>query len=104
MATDMTAGVKEKYDKLLSEGLVSQKRWGNSDDVGLAVESILCGGAIFHRRCHQHRWRPPSSQTLTPPTNNLNRLEPSNIRALERPRTLLLTRQNENRGNLPRIR
>jgi NAD(P)-dependent dehydrogenase (short-subunit alcohol dehydrogenase family) len=47
MATDMTAGVKEKYDKLLAEGIVPQKRWGNPDDVGLAVESILGGAFPF---------------------------------------------------------
>ncbi|MEN9468592.1 MAG: hypothetical protein RL630_325 [Verrucomicrobiota bacterium] len=47
MATDMTSGVKEKYDKLLAEGLVPQKRWGNPEDVGLAVESILGGAFPF---------------------------------------------------------
>ena len=41
MATDMTAGVREKYDKLLAEGLVPQKRWGKPEDVGLAVRAIL---------------------------------------------------------------
>lgn len=43
METDMTAGVKEKYDKLIAEGLVPQKRWGKPEDVGLAVEAILKG-------------------------------------------------------------
>jgi NAD(P)-dependent dehydrogenase (short-subunit alcohol dehydrogenase family) len=47
MATDMTSGVKEKYDKLLADGLVPQKRWGNPEDVGLAVESILGGAFPF---------------------------------------------------------
>lgn len=47
MATDMTAGVKEKYDKLLAEGIVPQKRWGNPGDLGLAVESILAGHFPF---------------------------------------------------------
>lgn len=41
MATDMTAGVKDKYDKLLADGLVPQKRWGAADDVGRAVQAIL---------------------------------------------------------------
>ena len=41
MATDMTAGVKEKYDALLATGLVPQRRWGTPHDVGLAVKSIL---------------------------------------------------------------
>lgn len=47
MATDMTAGVKEKYDKLIAEGLVPQMRWGKPEDVGLAVESVLKGYLPF---------------------------------------------------------
>jgi NAD(P)-dependent dehydrogenase (short-subunit alcohol dehydrogenase family) len=47
MATDMTSGVKDKYDKLIAEGLVPQKRWGNSQDVGLAVKGILDGNFPF---------------------------------------------------------
>ncbi len=47
MATDMTAGVKDKYDKLLAEGIVPQKRWGAPSDLGRAVESILAGHFPF---------------------------------------------------------
>jgi 3-oxoacyl-[acyl-carrier protein] reductase len=47
MATDMTAGVKEKYDKLIGEGLVPQKRWGTGDDVGRAVIALLQGAFPF---------------------------------------------------------
>jgi NAD(P)-dependent dehydrogenase (short-subunit alcohol dehydrogenase family) len=47
MATDMTSGVKDKYDKLLADGLVPQKRWGTGSDVGLAVKSILQGHFPF---------------------------------------------------------
>ncbi|MCE0524075.1 MAG: 3-ketoacyl-ACP reductase [Methylacidiphilales bacterium] len=43
MATDMTSGVKKKYDKLIADGLVPQKRWGTPRDVGLAVKAILEG-------------------------------------------------------------
>lgn len=43
MATDMTAGAKGKYDRLVAEGLVPQKRWGTAEDVGLAVSSIIAG-------------------------------------------------------------
>lgn len=43
MATDMTAGVKEKYDRLIAEGLVPQRRWGTPEDVGRAVRAILAG-------------------------------------------------------------
>lgn len=41
--TDMTAGVKEKYDKLFAEGLAVQMRWGYPDDVGKAVASLALG-------------------------------------------------------------
>jgi 3-oxoacyl-[acyl-carrier protein] reductase len=47
MATDMTAGVKEKYDKLFAEGLVPQKRWGTAEDVGLAVRAVITGQFPF---------------------------------------------------------
>jgi NAD(P)-dependent dehydrogenase (short-subunit alcohol dehydrogenase family) len=47
MATSMTAGVKEKYDKMLAEGVVPQKRWGTPQDVGLAVKSVLQGNFPF---------------------------------------------------------
>lgn len=38
--TDMTSGVREKYDKLIGEGLCIQKRWGQPQDVGKAVVSL----------------------------------------------------------------
>lgn len=41
--TDMTAAVSAKYDKLISEGLCVQKRWGEPGDVGKAV-AALAGG------------------------------------------------------------
>ena len=47
MATDMTSGVKEKYDALIAEGLVPQKRWGTPEDVGLAVKAICRGDFPF---------------------------------------------------------
>lgn len=47
MATDMTAGVKEKYDALIADGLVPQRRWGTPEDVGRAVESVLGGAFPF---------------------------------------------------------
>jgi len=42
-ATDMTSGVKEKYDKLIGEGLTVQKRWGYPEDVGKAAASLVRG-------------------------------------------------------------
>jgi NAD(P)-dependent dehydrogenase (short-subunit alcohol dehydrogenase family) len=47
MATDMTAGVKEKYDALIATGLVPQMRWGTPEDVGRACGAILEGGFPF---------------------------------------------------------
>lgn len=43
--TDMTAGVKEKYDKLINDGLTIEKRWGNPDDIGKIV-AALAGGNL----------------------------------------------------------
>lgn len=43
IATDMTAGVKEKYDKLLQEGLTVQQRWGVPEDIGKAATSLVRG-------------------------------------------------------------
>jgi 3-oxoacyl-[acyl-carrier protein] reductase len=45
--TDMTAKIKDKYDKLIGEGLVPQKRWGLPDDIGKAVASIARGDWNF---------------------------------------------------------
>lgn len=44
-ATDMTAGVQAKYDKLIAEGLTVQPRWGTPQDVGSAV-AVLAGGKL----------------------------------------------------------
>jgi NAD(P)-dependent dehydrogenase (short-subunit alcohol dehydrogenase family) len=45
--TDMTARVKDKYDKLIAEGLIPQKRWGTPDDVAKAVVSLARGDWEF---------------------------------------------------------
>lgn len=41
--TDMTAAVKDKYDRLIGQGLCLQSRWGNPDDVGKAVAMLARG-------------------------------------------------------------
>lgn len=41
--TDMTAGVVEKYDKLIAEGLTLQKRWGKPEDLGKTVVALATG-------------------------------------------------------------
>jgi len=43
IATDMTSGVKDKYDRMIEEGLCVQKRWGMPEDVGLAVAALVRG-------------------------------------------------------------
>ncbi len=41
--SDMTTGVTDKYDKLIEDGLLLQKRWGTPEDVGKACVG-LCEG------------------------------------------------------------
>ncbi|MHC4213146.1 MAG: 3-ketoacyl-ACP reductase [Planctomycetota bacterium] len=43
IATDMTKVVTEKYDKLIAEGLLPTKRWGQPEDVAQAVAAIAQG-------------------------------------------------------------
>lgn len=40
IATDMTAPVRDKYERLISEGLTPIRRWGTPEDVGKAVAAI----------------------------------------------------------------
>jgi len=48
IVTDMTAVVKEKYDRLiLEEGMLPIKRWGLPEDVANAV-SVLCSGKLAY--------------------------------------------------------
>ena len=48
IATNMTAAVQEKYDRLiLEEGLLPIKRWGLPEDIGNAV-SVLCSGKLSY--------------------------------------------------------
>ena len=41
--TDMTAGVRARYDKLFEEGLTPMPRWGTPEDVGKAVAAVADG-------------------------------------------------------------
>lgn len=45
--TDMTAGVQEKYDKLIEAGLCVQKRWGEPEDVGKVVAALAKGDFMY---------------------------------------------------------
>lgn len=45
--TPMTAQVKEKYDKLIAEGLTPIQRWGQPEDIGKAIAAIAEGYLPF---------------------------------------------------------
>lgn len=45
--TDMTSGVKEKYDKLIAEGLLVQGRWGLPEDIGKAAAMMARGDISY---------------------------------------------------------
>lgn len=45
--TDMTAGVADKYDRLIGGGLVPAGRWGEAGDVAAAVAALAGGGLGF---------------------------------------------------------
>ena len=54
IATDMTAGVQEMYDRRIADGLVPEGRWGQPADVGRVVAALLRGdlpyatGSVIH--------------------------------------------------------
>ena len=41
--TDMTAGVKQKYDHLIEKGLLLQPRWGKPEDIGKVCAALAEG-------------------------------------------------------------
>ena len=45
--TDMTIQVREKYDKLIEEGLLLQPRWGLPEDVGKAAAMLARGDLAY---------------------------------------------------------
>jgi 3-oxoacyl-[acyl-carrier protein] reductase len=47
VATDMTAPVKEKYDRLIADGLTPIRRWGAPEDIAKAVAAIAQGALPF---------------------------------------------------------
>lgn len=47
IATDMTGKVKDKYDKLISEGITPIKRWGTPEDIANMVSSLASGNFDF---------------------------------------------------------
>lgn len=47
VATDMTAGVKARYDQLFAQGIAPIPRWGRPDDVGSTVGLLVEGRAPY---------------------------------------------------------
>lgn len=45
--TDMTQPSREKYDKVIDDGLVPMRRWGAPEDVGEAVANLATGAFKF---------------------------------------------------------
>ena len=45
--TDMTSGVKEKYDAMIANGVFPMKRWGTPEDVANAV-GVFCSDQILY--------------------------------------------------------
>jgi 3-oxoacyl-[acyl-carrier protein] reductase len=43
IASDMTSGVREKYDALIEGGRLVERRWGTPEDVGRAVRVLAAG-------------------------------------------------------------
>jgi len=43
IATNMTAAVRETYDRRIADGLVPDRRWGQPDDVGRVVAALVRG-------------------------------------------------------------
>jgi NAD(P)-dependent dehydrogenase (short-subunit alcohol dehydrogenase family) len=43
IATDMTAGVREVYDRRIADGIVPARRWGQADDVARVVAALVRG-------------------------------------------------------------
>jgi NAD(P)-dependent dehydrogenase (short-subunit alcohol dehydrogenase family) len=54
IATDMTAGVRDVYDRRIADGLIPAHRWGEAADVGRAVAALVRGdvpyatGTVLH--------------------------------------------------------
>ncbi len=47
IATDMTSAVKDKYDRMIADGLFPIARWGRPEDVGKAVCALASGALPY---------------------------------------------------------
>lgn len=52
IATDMTNGVKEKYDKMIADGIFPIARWGRPEDVAAAVSALVSGKFDYSTGIH----------------------------------------------------
>jgi NAD(P)-dependent dehydrogenase (short-subunit alcohol dehydrogenase family) len=43
ISTDMTRGVKEKYDRMIDRDLLLEKRWGTQEDIGKVTAMLVMG-------------------------------------------------------------
>jgi 3-oxoacyl-[acyl-carrier protein] reductase len=54
IATDMTAAIRDSYDRRIDDGLVPDRRWGHPGDVGRVVTALARGdlpyatGSVIH--------------------------------------------------------
>ena len=54
ISSDMTAAVRDVYDRRIAEGLIPEHRWGDPEDVGRAVAALVRGdvpyatGTVLH--------------------------------------------------------
>ena len=52
--TDMTAGVRDAYDRLIADGVAPVRRWGEPEDIGRAAVALVRGdfqfstGSVIH--------------------------------------------------------
>ncbi|MDR3792859.1 MAG: 3-ketoacyl-ACP reductase [Terracidiphilus sp.] len=47
IASDMTSGVRAKYDALIEQGLLLDRRWGTPADIGRAVRVLVSGDLAY---------------------------------------------------------
>ncbi|MEL6519429.1 MAG: 3-ketoacyl-ACP reductase [Pseudomonadota bacterium] len=47
VSTDMTAGVRDRYDGRIRDGLIPAKRWGEPEDVGQLVLPLVTGQMAY---------------------------------------------------------
>ena len=62
--TDMTGAVREKYDRMIAEGLTPIARWGEPEDIARGYRHRPGLLSVLHRRSHQRRRRVSSAPVV----------------------------------------